>query len=163
MLEFPELSRRLADDDDRPSRIRADRENRSDMQTGPSNRVQPVEVRVLLVEDDPDTQEVYSTILRHAGYVVDSADNGRDGVDLARALMPHLIITDLDMPVLSGWEAIELLRASRATRDIPVCIVSAGLTDDSSARAVSLGCEAVFPKPLAPCDLLMEVRRITRS
>jgi two-component system, cell cycle response regulator DivK len=159
MLE-PGAAYRWTRDGEKDPRMGAGRESRGEIQPVARGRAKPSALRILLVEDDPDAQLVYRTILEHAGYRVDVRGNGRDAVALARASLPDLVIMDINLPVLGGWDAIELLRASAATRHIPVCVVSAGLTAGSNARALSLGCQALFAKPLRPRDLLTEVERL---
>ena len=116
--------------------------------------------RVLLVEDDVDTQHVYRAILVHAGFEVCVAENGVDAVRLAREELPDLILMDIDLPILNGWEATELLREERATARIPIVGVSGGTTADSFRRADALGFEAYHTKPFPPSRVLAEVRRL---
>ena len=74
---------------------------------------------VLLVEDNEDNRIVYSTILRHFGYAVTEALNGEEGIAKARAEKPDLILMDISIPVIDGWEATQVLKHDPQTREIP--------------------------------------------
>src|SRR4029079_15936959 len=74
---------------------------------------------VLLVEDNEDNRTVYRTILEHFGYGVIEARNGEDGIRMARELHPDLILMDISIPVIDGWEATRVLKGEEATAGIP--------------------------------------------
>ena len=159
MLVSPALhSRSTACAHDSPSH--AGRKGHGEIRPVRSSGTAGSEIRILIVEDDPDARYLYDSMLTRAGSLVDTADNGRDGLDSARAQLTDLIVMDINLPVMGGWEAIELLRTSPSTRDIPVCVASAGLSDASQARAESLDCEALFSKPLTPSELLAGITQI---
>src|SRR6266513_1558450 len=80
---------------------------------------------VLLVEDNEDNRIVYSTILRHFGYGVTEALNGEEGISKARAEHPDLILMDISIPVIDGWEATQVLKHDPATREIPIIALTA--------------------------------------
>ena len=80
---------------------------------------------VLLVEDNEDNRIVYSTILRHFGYEVSEALNGEEGIAKARAERPDLILMDISIPIIDGWEATQVLKHDPATSAIPIIALTA--------------------------------------
>ena len=111
----------------------------------------------LVIDDYDDTRELYAFVLQLDGYIVAQARDGRDGLQQARALVPDIIITDLTMPIMGGWETIRRLRADPRTRHIPI-IACSGL--DVRRRMDGAAPDAVLAKP-CPLDMLLaEVRRL---
>lgn len=115
--------------------------------------------RVLIVEDNFDNRTIYSVLLQHAGYVVIQAPDGEEGVRLARSERPDVILMDLSMPVLDGWEALERLKAEPSTADIPVFALSAHvLFEGDFEHALKAGFTGYFTKPVEPKRVLEELR-----
>jgi two-component system, cell cycle response regulator DivK len=115
---------------------------------------------ILIVEDNEDTRFVFSAILNYDGYRIVEATNGREAVACACAELPDLIITDIDMPVMSGFEAARLIRADGSTAAIPIIAITAtSFTAAEQVEADTLfdGC---FAKPMQPSRVLAEVQRI---
>lgn len=114
---------------------------------------------VLLVDDDRDNRIIYRAVLEHAGYTVIEAEDGVEGVRLARVHQPDMILMDLSMPRLDGWGAIRELKEDDRTAAIPVCALSAHvlLTGDYE-RARAAGFECYLTKPIAPRQVLGEVQ-----
>lgn len=124
----------------------------------------PVLGLVLVVDDDEDSRAVVAEYLAFRGYRVATADNGLDGVSQAANLLPALVLMDLAMPVLDGWEATRRLKSDPRTRTIPVIALTAfGNEPDLAQRALEAGCHAVLTKPVAPRDLEAELRRMLAS
>jgi CheY-like chemotaxis protein len=116
--------------------------------------------RVLIVEDNFDNRVIYSDFLRHAGYEVLEAEEGVQGLDLARTERPDVVLLDLSMPVMDGWEAIRCLRADPTTAAIPVFALSAHvLFDGDFQRALEAGFTGYFTKPVEPRRILEELER----
>jgi len=111
---------------------------------------------VVLAEDNEDTRRVYGLILRHFGYEVEEATNGAEAVRLVREVRPSLVLMDIGLPNLDGWQASRLLKADPVTARIPLVAFSARV--DSTA---DLGREASFDgyllKPIAPRELVRRV------
>jgi two-component system cell cycle response regulator DivK len=107
--------------------------------------------RVLLADDSFDSRDMYGEILRFAGYQVVEASNGIEALDLALARHPDVIVMDLCMPRMDGWEAITRLRSDPRTQWIPVVALTA-LAWHSDSAAVE--CAAYLVKPCLPLDLL---------
>src|SRR5450759_4301550 len=80
---------------------------------------------VLLVEDNEDNRIVYSTILKHFGYEVTEALNGEEGIAKARSEQPDLILMDISIPIIDGWEATQVLKHDPTTKDIPILSLTA--------------------------------------
>ena len=115
---------------------------------------------ILLIEDHGDTRDVYATVLRHSGYQVLEANDGGEGVRLGREHMPDLVVTDLRLPVVDGWQATELLKEDPVTAHIPVIAVTTHAQDFYRGRAEMVGCDSFLGKPCPPATLLEEVRRL---
>lgn len=112
--------------------------------------------RVLLVADDEEDDRVtFSAILRRDDDAVVLARNGREAVDLARDHLPRLVLMDLQMPGMDGWEATRLLEADPQTASIPVIAVTA--QDHTAARLEEAGFCAFARLPVAPQSLLRSV------
>ena len=115
--------------------------------------------RILLVEDHEDNRNIYRTILEHYGYQVVIAMDGQSGLRLAREEQPDLILMDLSIPVVDGWEATRLLKQDSVTRVIPVIALSAHALEEDRARAREAGCDGYLAKPVEPRRVLAEVAR----
>lgn len=112
---------------------------------------------ILVVDDFEDNRDLYSAYLSLSGYRVIEAEDGLDAVEKATAEVPDLIVMDLAMPRMDGWEAIEVLRGDGRTRDIPVVVLT-GSGAAAQPRATSLGCASFLMKPCMPQDLVRVVR-----
>jgi CheY-like chemotaxis protein len=114
---------------------------------------------ILLVEDHEDNRIVYSTILEHFGYTVLLAGDGAEGVRLAREALPDLVLMDVSIPVMDGWEATRVLKADPATAAIPIVALTAHALATDRERAAEAGCDGYLAKPVEPRRVLEEVRR----
>jgi CheY-like chemotaxis protein len=114
---------------------------------------------VLLVEDNEDNRIIYATALRFAGYTVLEAVTGTEGVRKAREERPDLILMDISVPELDGWEATAVLKADRQTAQIPIIAVTAHALPGDEERSMKAGCDGYLSKPLAPAKLIAEVDR----
>lgn len=114
---------------------------------------------LLLVEDNEDNRIIYSTVLRHAGYNVVEAFDGTQAIELARSVLPDLILMDISIPGVNGWEATRILRHDPATSTIPIIALTAHALADDRARATEVGFTAYLAKPIEPRAVLAEVRR----
>jgi two-component system, cell cycle response regulator DivK len=114
---------------------------------------------LLLVEDNEDNRIIYSTVLRHTGYEVIEALDGVQAVELARSRHPDLILMDISIPEIDGWEATRILRQDPTTRDIPIIALTAHALADDRERASAVGFTAYLAKPIEPRAVVAEVRR----
>jgi CheY-like chemotaxis protein len=114
---------------------------------------------VLLVEDNEDNRTVYRTILEHFGYRVVEARNGEDGIRGARRDHPDLILMDISIPIIDGWEATKILKADPATAQIPIIALTAHALATDRAKATEVGCDGYLAKPCEPRRVVQEVQR----
>jgi two-component system cell cycle response regulator DivK len=114
---------------------------------------------VLLVEDNEDNLVIYSTILRHSGFTVIEARDGQAGIDAAHREMPGIILMDVSIPLIDGWEATRRLKADPATAKIPIIALTAHALASDQQKAVDAGCDGYIPKPAEPRVVLAAVRR----
>jgi signal transduction histidine kinase len=114
--------------------------------------------RILVVEDDHAIRATMTDILEFNNYTVIPAENGLDGLALARRERPDVILTDVKMPGLTGFELIEALHADDATRAIPIVIVSASVDPDQMRRGMDLGAEDFMVKPFTEDQVLRSLR-----
>jgi CheY-like chemotaxis protein len=114
---------------------------------------------VLVVDDDPDGRNLYSYALEAAGFRVEEAGDGFEAVDKSYKLKPQIILMDLLMPRLDGWEVVTWLKKNPITSDIPIVAVT-GAEEEVRRRAVVAGCQAVLVKPCPSDRLIEEVRHV---
>jgi CheY-like chemotaxis protein len=114
---------------------------------------------LLLVEDNEDNRVIYSTVLRHLGYTVVEARDGLQAIALARSELPDLILMDISLPEVDGWEATRILRADPTTRGIPIVALTAHALADDRERATAVGFTSYLAKPVEPRAVVAEVRR----
>ena len=114
---------------------------------------------VLLVEDNEDNRTVYRTILEHFGYQVVEARNGEDGIRMAREAHPDLILMDISIPVIDGWEATKILKGDPETAEIPIIARTAHALATDRAKAGEVGCDGYLAKPCEPRRVVAEVER----
>jgi CheY-like chemotaxis protein len=114
---------------------------------------------VLVVDDVAHGREICSEYLEFRGFRVATAEDGVEALDKAFALLPDVILMDLSLPKMDGWEATQHLKQDERTRDIPVIALTAHALPDAHAKAKAAGCDAVVTKPCLPKDLEAEVRR----
>lgn len=110
--------------------------------------------RVLAVDDDPVIQRLLEVNLEMEGYEVRLAADGLEAVDAARDFLPHVILLDVMMPNMDGWEACAMIKEDPALVDTPVVFLSARAQDADIERGTELGAAAYITKPFDPIDLL---------
>ena len=103
---------------------------------------------ILLVEDNEMNRDMLSRRLQRKGYEVTVAVDGQEGLDLAAATSPDLILMDMSLPVMDGWEATRTLKADEATRSIPVVALTAHAMSTDREKALAAGCDAYETKPV---------------
>jgi CheY-like chemotaxis protein len=116
--------------------------------------------RVLLVDDYPDAREMYSEYLQFSGFDVVEAANGMEALQKAADTRPDIILMDLSLPVMDGWEATRRLKADKRTAAIPVVALTGHALAGISEGAKKAGCDAFVTKPCLPEDLVKEIRRV---
>ena len=114
---------------------------------------------VLVVDDDRDAREMLSEYLAICGFVVHRAQDGGEAVDVAVRVRPRIILMDLMMPRMDGWEATRRLKTDERTRNTSIIAISACTHADDQARARRVGCDDFLPKPMD----LVQIARVVRS
>ena len=114
--------------------------------------------RILLVEDNEMNRDMLSRRLERKGHTVTCAVDGREGLELARAQKPDLILMDMSLPVLDGWEATRQLKADAATKAIPVIALTAHAMASDEQRAREAGCDDFDTKPVEFARLLAKIQ-----
>jgi CheY-like chemotaxis protein len=118
---------------------------------------------ILVVDDYQDAREMYAEYLQFSGFRVAEAKNGNEAVEQAFALKPDLILMDLSLPGMDGWEATRRLKADEATRHIPIVALTGHALAGASEGARKAGCDSFVTKPCLPDDLVVEVRRMLNT
>jgi len=113
--------------------------------------------RILLVEDNENNRDMLSRRLRRRGHEVLTAVDGLEGVDMARTAGPELILMDMSLPGLDGWDAARLLKAGEATRSIPIIALTAHAMGGDREKALGAGCDDYGTKPVDLEDLLARI------
>lgn len=116
--------------------------------------------KILLVEDNEESRDGLSRHLRRKGYEILLAVDGRQGVDVARAEVPDLILLDMSLPVLDGWEAARQLKAGSETRGIPVIALTAHAMAGDREKALEAGCDDYDTKPIEFPRLLTKIESL---
>ncbi len=114
---------------------------------------------VLLVEDNEDNLFIYKTILRHYNYDVIEARDGQAAVKAAHEQHPGLILMDVSIPILDGWEATRRLKADPDTASIPIIALTAHALAADQQKAMEVGCDGYISKPAEPRVVLAAVQR----
>jgi CheY-like chemotaxis protein len=118
---------------------------------------------ILVVDDYQDAREMYAEYLQFSGFRVAEARNGNEAVEQAFALKPDLILMDLSLPGMDGWEATRQLKSDDRTRHIPVVALTGHALAGASEGAKKAGCDSFVTKPCLPDDLVIEVRRMLNA
>ena len=119
--------------------------------------------RILIVEDSADTRFVYAAILNLDGYEVLEAPDGESGVGMALEQHPDLVITDINMPGLSGFDVARRIRADERTSAIPIVAVTGTVFRSDEQGAAQVLFDSFFQKPMKPSAVLEEVRRLLQA
>jgi len=117
-------------------------------------------MRILYVEDNDDNVYALEKRLKRAGFTVMIARDGAQGVEMASAQQPDLILMDLSLPVLDGWEATRQIKAGSATRHIPVIALTANAMAGDREKAMAAGCDDFDTKPLELPRLLGKIQAL---
>jgi len=118
---------------------------------------------ILVADDDPDILSIVAISLETQGYTVHQATNGREAVDLAREHHPDLILMDMMMPVMSGYEAVAEIKADAATQDIIIIGLSAKAMATDMERATDVGIDGYLTKPFRIAQILSVVAKHFRT
>src|ERR1700722_10121326 len=114
--------------------------------------------RILVVEDQEDNRTILRDLLAHAGYEVIEIDNGEQAFPAAVEHRPDVILMDIQLPLLDGYEATKLIKADPALKHIPIIVVTSYALSGDEAKARAAGCDAYVTKPYSPRQLLAKIR-----
>ena len=118
---------------------------------------------VLVVEDYEDAREMYAAYLQFSGFEVAEATNGIEAVEKARELLPDIVLMDLALPRMDGWEATRQLKSDEQTRHIPIVALTGHALAGHAEGARQAGCDAFVTKPCLPDALVVEIKRLLES
>jgi two-component system, cell cycle response regulator DivK len=113
---------------------------------------------ILVVEDTRDNRQILNDLLTAAGYSMIEAEDGETGVDLAASARPDLILMDVQLPKIDGYEATRRIRSNPDTKDIPIIAVTSYALSGDEAKAADAGCDAYVSKPFSPRAILTMIR-----
>ncbi len=114
--------------------------------------------RILVVEDTEDNRQILRDVLSDAGYDLIEAGDGEEGVRMAAEFQPDLVLMDIQLPLVDGYEATRRIKADPASRHIPVIAVTSYALAQDEKRALAAGCSGYVAKPFSPRALLAKIR-----
>jgi two-component system, cell cycle response regulator DivK len=117
--------------------------------------------RILVVEDQEDNRQILRDLLAHAGYEVVEVDNGEEALPAAAEHRPDVILMDIQLPLLDGYEATRRIKADPALKHIPIIVVTSYALSGDEAKARTAGCDAYVAKPFSPRALLEKIRQFS--
>jgi CheY-like chemotaxis protein len=117
-------------------------------------------MKILIVEDNSDMRDLIALRVQLTGYTPILASHGKEGVEKATAEKPDLILLDMMMPVMDGWEAARALRSSRETKEIPILAVTALFRSEDLKSCFDSGCSGYIVKPFTGVDLQRKIREL---
>ena len=117
---------------------------------------------ILIVEDDPDNQDLVTRFLKREGHIVLHAEDGETGVSAAMAHLPALIVMDLGLPGMDGWEAARRIRSIPETAHIPIVALTASTLSEGVFKAREVGIDAYETKPVAYLRLMRKIEELVR-
>jgi CheY-like chemotaxis protein len=121
----------------------------------PTKSAPPSAPLVLVIDDAEDNLQFFE----HQGWCTATASDGKEGLDKASALKPDVIVLDLSLPVMDGWEVARRLKGDAATKQIPVLALTGHALDASRKKAIAAGVDEYLTKPCLPADLAATIRR----
>jgi len=118
---------------------------------------------ILIVEDDPENKDLVTRFLKRDGHSVLHAEDGEAGVSVARAYLPALIVMDLGLPDMDGWEAARRIRSIPETAHIPILALTASMQSDSVFKAAEAGIDDYETKPVAYRRLMRKIEGLVKT
>jgi DNA-binding response OmpR family regulator len=117
-------------------------------------------MKALIVEDDADARKVLSLILKLDGYQIFTAPGGPEAVEMMQTLIPDLILLDVMMPGMDGYEVCQWVRSNAATALVPVVMLSGKADPESVARGLEVGADEYLAKPITPSSLTAQLKTV---
>jgi two-component system cell cycle response regulator DivK len=115
--------------------------------------------RILVVEDQEDNMQILRDLLINAGYEMVEAENGEEALAAVAEQLPDLILMDIQLPIMDGYEATRRIKADPASQSIPIIAVTSYALSGDEAKARAAGCDDFVPKPYSPRQLLAKIRQ----
>ena len=115
--------------------------------------------RILVVEDQEDNRRIVRDLLTTTDYEVTEAENGEEALAAVARQRPDLILMDIQLPVMDGYEATRRIKADPALREIPIIAVTSDALSGDEEKARAAGCDDFVPKPYSPRQLLAKIRK----
>jgi two-component system cell cycle response regulator DivK len=119
--------------------------------------------RILVVEDQEDNRQILRDLLASADYEMDEAENGQEALDAVAKQRPDLILMDIQLPIMDGYEATRRIKADPVLRTIPIIAVTSHALSGGEEKARAAGCDDFVPKPYSPRQLLAKIREYLPS
>jgi two-component system cell cycle response regulator DivK len=119
--------------------------------------------RILIIEDNEENRDALARRLQRRGYDVVMAGDGQQGVEMAKSEKPDLVLMDMNMPVLDGWRASQLVRADAETRELPIIGLTAHALAGDREKALQAGCSDYHTKPVDFPRLLAQIEALIRK
>jgi two-component system, cell cycle response regulator DivK len=119
--------------------------------------------RILVIEDTEDNRRIFRDLLTHAGFELLEAPDGEKGVAIAIEQKPDLILMDIQLPILDGYEATRRIKANPGSHHIPIIAVTSYALSGDEAKAREAGCDGYIAKPFSPRQVLAAVRNFLQS
>lgn len=114
--------------------------------------------RILVIEDTEDNRRILRDLLTHAGFELIEASDGEQGIQMAAEHRPDLILMDIQLPVVDGYEATRRIKANPDLRHIPIIAVTSYALSGDEEKAAAAGCDGYIAKPFSPRQILAEIR-----
>jgi two-component system cell cycle response regulator DivK len=118
---------------------------------------------ILVVEDQMDNRQILRDLLGNAGYTLVEAENGEEALAAVAKQRPDLILMDIQLPVMDGYEATRRIKSDPATKSIPIIVITSYALSGDEGKARAAGCDAYVTKPYRPRQLLAKVREFLPS
>ncbi|MGB8487302.1 MAG: response regulator [Xanthobacteraceae bacterium] len=118
---------------------------------------------ILVVEDQMDNRQILRDLLGNAGYTLVEAENGEEALAAVAKQRPDLILMDIQLPVMDGYEATRRIKSDPATKSIPIIVITSYALSGDEGKALAAGCDAYVTKPYSPRQLLAKVREFLPS
>ena len=115
--------------------------------------------KILVVEDQEDNRQILRDLLGNAGYELLEAENGAEALTAVAQQRPDLILMDISIPIIDGWEATQVLKHDPATKNIPIIALTAHALASDREKAMEVGCDGYLAKPCEPRAVVAEVQR----
>src|SRR5712692_3210290 len=122
----------------------------------------PPRAHILIVDDSRETRDIYAEYLSYFGYGVAGVGSGREALDIVQTLPPDVVVIDLTLPGMDGYEATRRLRATPDTKDVRIIMLTGHLLRGSEQAALAAGADTFLTKPCLPEELLAAIERLLR-